>query len=192
MWIASSLVGPTGARPPPKPTASPQMRTSPYRHVSGAYGCGRAELHQDQSNGRRATQEAAHDRRGPPTRGNHRGVIRFPRHSVSVERTRRRREFTAHARRLPRPGRHRRLLLSRSADPDLCNDRDQSPLAGALFKGDNEIADLLKTRARTSTSRHRPPGRQRRCSAGTSEQTTSSPSRPLTLSCRGRPQPHAY
>ena len=36
-----------------------------------------------------------------------------------------------------------RLLLSHGADPNRLNDRGQSPLAGALFKGEGEIVDLL-------------------------------------------------
>ena len=35
------------------------------------------------------------------------------------------------------------LLLSRGADPNRRNTRDQTPLAGALFKGEHEIAALL-------------------------------------------------
>jgi ankyrin repeat protein len=37
-----------------------------------------------------------------------------------------------------------KLLLGRGANPDLRNDRDQTPIAGALFKGEREIVDLLK------------------------------------------------
>lgn len=36
------------------------------------------------------------------------------------------------------------LLLSRGANPDICNDRDQCPIAGALFKGESRIVALLK------------------------------------------------
>lgn len=35
------------------------------------------------------------------------------------------------------------MLLTRGADPDLRNARDQSPLAGALFKGEDAVARLL-------------------------------------------------
>jgi uncharacterized protein len=37
-----------------------------------------------------------------------------------------------------------RMLLQRGADPELRNDRDQSPIAGALFKGADEVVDLLR------------------------------------------------
>ena len=36
-----------------------------------------------------------------------------------------------------------RLLLSHGADPNRLNDRGQSPLAGAVFKNENEIVDML-------------------------------------------------
>lgn len=36
-----------------------------------------------------------------------------------------------------------RILLSHGADPNRLNDRGQSPLAGAVFKGEGEIVDLL-------------------------------------------------
>ena len=36
-----------------------------------------------------------------------------------------------------------RLLLSHGADPNRLNDRSQSPLAGAVFKDEREIVDLL-------------------------------------------------
>ena len=35
------------------------------------------------------------------------------------------------------------LLLERGADPELCNDRGQTPLAGAAFKGLTEIMTVL-------------------------------------------------
>lgn len=35
------------------------------------------------------------------------------------------------------------LLLRLGADPDLRNDRDQSPVAGALFKGEDEVVRRL-------------------------------------------------
>ncbi|CAD6585193.1 MAG: hypothetical protein ASARMPREDX12_001929 [Alectoria sarmentosa] len=35
------------------------------------------------------------------------------------------------------------LLLSHGADPNRLNDRNQSPLAGAVFKNENEIVDIL-------------------------------------------------
>lgn len=37
-----------------------------------------------------------------------------------------------------------RMLLERGADPGLRNDRDQSPIAGALFKGADDVVDLLR------------------------------------------------
>ncbi|MER7080581.1 hypothetical protein SAMN02982929_03937 [Saccharopolyspora kobensis] len=37
-----------------------------------------------------------------------------------------------------------RALLDRKADPDLRNDRDQSPIAGALFKGEEAVVKLLR------------------------------------------------
>ncbi|MFA1548517.1 ankyrin repeat domain-containing protein [Actinomadura chokoriensis] len=37
-----------------------------------------------------------------------------------------------------------RALLDRGADPDLRNDRDQSPIAGALFKGADEVVAVLR------------------------------------------------
>ncbi|MBM7090042.1 ankyrin repeat domain-containing protein [Streptomyces sp. NPDC012461] len=36
-----------------------------------------------------------------------------------------------------------RALLRLGADPDLRNDRDQSPVAGALFKGADEVVQVL-------------------------------------------------
>ncbi|WP_432056731.1 ankyrin repeat domain-containing protein [Streptomyces sp. bgisy022] len=36
-----------------------------------------------------------------------------------------------------------RALLRLGADPDLRNDRDQSPIAGALFKGADEVVRVL-------------------------------------------------
>ena len=36
-----------------------------------------------------------------------------------------------------------RLLLSHGADPNRLNDRGQSPLAGAVFKNEIEIVDML-------------------------------------------------
>jgi uncharacterized protein len=36
-----------------------------------------------------------------------------------------------------------RALLDLGADPDALNDRGQSPLAGALFKGEDEVVALL-------------------------------------------------
>ncbi len=35
------------------------------------------------------------------------------------------------------------VLLARGADPDTRNARDQSPVAGALFKGADEVVELL-------------------------------------------------
>ncbi|MFD4033510.1 ankyrin repeat domain-containing protein [Streptomyces sp. NPDC058637] len=35
-------------------------------------------------------------------------------------------------------------LLARGADPDLRNVRDQAPLAGALFKGEDEVVAVLR------------------------------------------------
>ena len=35
------------------------------------------------------------------------------------------------------------MLLERRADPDRRNHRDQSPVAGALFKGEDEVVRLL-------------------------------------------------
>ena len=35
------------------------------------------------------------------------------------------------------------LLLSHSADPNALNDRRQSPLAGAVFKDENEVVEVL-------------------------------------------------
>jgi uncharacterized protein len=34
-------------------------------------------------------------------------------------------------------------LISKSADPNLTNDKNQTPLAGAIFKGEDEIVKLL-------------------------------------------------
>jgi hypothetical protein len=34
-------------------------------------------------------------------------------------------------------------LLERGADPDRANDRGQTPLAGAVFKGEPEVIDAL-------------------------------------------------
>ena len=35
-------------------------------------------------------------------------------------------------------------LIERGADVDLCNNRDQSPIAGALFKGEDEVVAVLR------------------------------------------------
>ena len=37
-----------------------------------------------------------------------------------------------------------RALLARGADPDLRNVRDQAPIAGALFKGADEVVAVLR------------------------------------------------
>ncbi|MFB4306109.1 ankyrin repeat domain-containing protein [Actinomadura sp. GTD37] len=37
-----------------------------------------------------------------------------------------------------------RALLARGADPDLRNARDQTPIAGALFKGEDEVVAVLR------------------------------------------------
>ncbi|WP_406727567.1 ankyrin repeat domain-containing protein [Streptomyces sp. GD-15H] len=37
-----------------------------------------------------------------------------------------------------------RALLSLGADPDLRNARDQAPIAGALFKGADEVVEVLR------------------------------------------------
>lgn len=37
-----------------------------------------------------------------------------------------------------------RALLDRGADPDLRNARDQAPIAGALFKGADEVVAVLR------------------------------------------------
>lgn len=36
-----------------------------------------------------------------------------------------------------------RILLAHGADPNRLNDRGQSPLAGALFKGEDEVVEVL-------------------------------------------------
>jgi ankyrin repeat protein len=36
-----------------------------------------------------------------------------------------------------------RLLLSHGANPNILNDRQQSPLAGAIFKGEKEVVEAL-------------------------------------------------
>ena len=36
-----------------------------------------------------------------------------------------------------------RALLAAGADPDRCNDRGQSPLAEAVFKGEAEVVEAL-------------------------------------------------
>lgn len=35
-----------------------------------------------------------------------------------------------------------KLLLSHGADPNALNDRGQSPLAGAVFKGEDEVIEV--------------------------------------------------
>jgi len=35
-------------------------------------------------------------------------------------------------------------LIARGADVDLCNNREQSPIAGALFKGEDEVVAVLR------------------------------------------------
>jgi ankyrin repeat protein len=35
-----------------------------------------------------------------------------------------------------------RLLLQHGADPNTLNDRGQSPLAGAVFKGEKEVVEV--------------------------------------------------
>ncbi|MGP4023204.1 ankyrin repeat domain-containing protein [Actinomadura sp. 3N407] len=37
-----------------------------------------------------------------------------------------------------------RALLARGADPDLRNARDQAPIAGAMFKGADEVVTVLR------------------------------------------------
>ena len=37
-----------------------------------------------------------------------------------------------------------RDLLARGADPNLRNARDQAPIAGALFKGEDEVVTVLR------------------------------------------------
>jgi ankyrin repeat protein len=37
-----------------------------------------------------------------------------------------------------------RMLLDHGASPDTRNGRDQSPIAGALFKGADEVVEMLK------------------------------------------------
>ncbi|MEU3173749.1 ankyrin repeat domain-containing protein, partial [Streptomyces sp. NPDC007000] len=37
-----------------------------------------------------------------------------------------------------------RALIRLGADPDLRNARDQAPLAGALFKGADEVVEVLR------------------------------------------------
>lgn len=37
-----------------------------------------------------------------------------------------------------------RSLLGLGADPDLRNDRDQAPIAGALFKGEDDVVTALR------------------------------------------------
>jgi ankyrin repeat protein len=37
-----------------------------------------------------------------------------------------------------------KALVRRGADPDLCNVRNQSPIVGALFKGEADIVTVLK------------------------------------------------
>ena len=36
-----------------------------------------------------------------------------------------------------------RMLLAKGADPDVCNDLGQSPLAGAIFKNEEEVVRAL-------------------------------------------------
>jgi ankyrin repeat protein len=36
-----------------------------------------------------------------------------------------------------------RMLLDKGADPNVLNDRGQSPIAGAVFKGSDEVVELL-------------------------------------------------
>lgn len=37
------------------------------------------------------------------------------------------------------------MLLDAGADPDLRNNRDQSPIAGAIFKGEDAVVEKLKS-----------------------------------------------
>ena len=52
-------------------------------------------------------------------------------------------EHAVDARELPRPRGRTRTLLEHGADPERTNDRGQTPLAGAAFKGDLTLARLL-------------------------------------------------
>ncbi len=60
-----------------------------------------------------------------------------------------------------------RALLERGAEADRVNDRGQTPLAGAVFKGEPEVIRVLRTVAPTPPRapvgrRHRPDVRQER------------------------------
>ena len=46
------------------------------------------------------------------------------------------------------------LLVARGADPDRVNDRGQSPLAGAVFKDEQDVVQALLSGRRRSGRRH--------------------------------------
>jgi ankyrin repeat protein len=45
-----------------------------------------------------------------------------------------------------------KLLIQRGADPNTLNDRGQSPLAGAVFKGEGEVIEVKRTRVENKTT----------------------------------------
>ena len=48
------------------------------------------------------------------------------------------------------------LLLSKGADPNLANDRGQSPLAGAVFKGYDAVVKVLVEQGKADTRSGQP------------------------------------
>lgn len=52
------------------------------------------------------------------------------------------------------------LLLHHGADPNIINDRGQSPLAGAIFKGEKEIVRLLVEEGGADLDLGRPSARE--------------------------------
>lgn len=45
-----------------------------------------------------------------------------------------------------------KLLIQHGADPNTLNDRGQSPLAGAVFKGEGEVIEVKRTRVENKTT----------------------------------------
>ncbi len=66
-------------------------------------------------------------------------------------------------------------LLERGADADRANDRGQTPLAGAVFKGEGDVIRALLPAARIRRRGLRPPSTPPGCSARPNSWNSSEP-----------------